>query len=94
MALSKTTWLFVVGSTCVTTPAFAQDDIQLPPVTVTATQVPTLLPDVPAGVAVITQSEIQARGYTTLSQALSAVPGLHQGHQFRGCARPYRRGSR
>jgi vitamin B12 transporter len=76
MALSKTTWLFVVGSTCVTTPAFAQDDIQLPPVTVTATQVPTLLPDVPAGVAVITQSEIQARGYTTLSQALSAVPGL------------------
>ncbi len=44
--------------------------------TVTATRVSTLLPDVPAGVTVITGEEIQARGYTTLVQALSAVPGL------------------
>jgi vitamin B12 transporter len=76
MPLSKTTWLLLVGSTCLTSPAIAQVAVQLPPVTVTATQVPTLLPDVPAGVTVITQSEIQARGYTTLAQALGAVPGL------------------
>jgi len=43
---------------------------------VTATAVPTLLPDVPAGVTIITQQDIQARGYTTLTQALAAVPGL------------------
>jgi vitamin B12 transporter len=45
-------------------------------VTVTATRVSTLLPDVPAGVTVITAADIQARGYTTLVQALSAVSGL------------------
>ncbi len=43
---------------------------------VTATAVPTLLPDVPAGVTIITQQDIQTRGYTTLTQALGAVPGL------------------
>ncbi|HQT66858.1 MAG: ligand-gated channel protein [Rhodospirillales bacterium 20-60-12] len=43
---------------------------------VTATQIPTLLPDVPAGVTVITRAEIDRRGYTTLTQALGAVPGL------------------
>lgn len=48
----------------------------VPETTVTATQVSTLLPDVPAGVTVITAAEIQARGYTTLVQALGAVPGL------------------
>ena len=35
-----------------------------------------MVPDVPAGVTVITSEEMQARGYTTLVQALSAVPGL------------------
>jgi vitamin B12 transporter len=44
--------------------------------TVTATAVPTLLADVPAGVTIITQQQIQQRGYTTLVQALAAVPGL------------------
>lgn len=48
----------------------------VPEMTVTATRVSTLLPDVPAGVTVITGEEMQARGYTTLVQALSAVPGL------------------
>jgi len=45
-------------------------------VTVTATRVSTLLPDVPAGVTVITSQEMQMRGYTTLVDALNAVPGL------------------
>jgi vitamin B12 transporter len=54
----------------------ALDNVTLPEVIVTATRVPTLLPDVPAGVTVITAHDMQARGYTTLAQALSAVPGL------------------
>jgi vitamin B12 transporter len=57
-------------------PAAAFGDGAIQQVTVTATEVPTLLPDVPAGVTVITRKDIQARGYTTLAQALSAVPGL------------------
>jgi vitamin B12 transporter len=57
-------------------PAAAFADGSIPQITVTATEVPTLLPDVPAGVTVITQQDIQARGYTTIAQALSAVPGL------------------
>ncbi|OYV44338.1 MAG: hypothetical protein B7Z75_03875 [Acidocella sp. 20-57-95] len=57
-------------------PAMAFADSPLPPMTVTATEVPTLLPDVPAGVTVITQAEMQARGDTTLVDALNAVPGL------------------
>jgi vitamin B12 transporter len=68
--------LGLLCSTLFYAPAFAQTVTALPAVTVTATQVPTLLPDVPAGVTVITQQDIQARGYTTLTQALSAVPGL------------------
>jgi vitamin B12 transporter len=68
--------LGLLCSTFCGAPAIAQTVTALPAVTVTATQVPTLLPDVPAGVTVITQQDIQARGYTTLTQALGAVPGL------------------
>ncbi len=56
--------------------AYADDGTAVPEVTVTATRVSTLLPDVPAGVTVITAAEMQQRGYTTLVQALTAVPGL------------------
>ncbi len=52
------------------------DDVAVPEVTVTATRVSTMLADVPAGVTVITAAQMQTRGYTTLVQALSAVPGL------------------
>ncbi len=63
-------------------PALAQEpapfpSAQLPDVTVTATRVPTLAERIPAGVTVITRSDIESHGYTTLVQALSAVPGLH-----------------
>jgi vitamin B12 transporter len=54
--------------------AYADDPI--PVITVTATRIPTPAQNVPAGVTVITKQEIQARGYTTLAQALNAVPGL------------------
>ncbi len=48
----------------------------LPQVVVTATRVPTELNDIPAGVTVITRQEIEERDYNTLTDALSAVPGI------------------
>jgi vitamin B12 transporter len=66
---------FLLASSFFITPALAVAN-QPDEMVVTATAVPTLLPDVPAGVTIITQNDIQARGYTTLTQALSAVPGL------------------
>ncbi|HXT81504.1 MAG TPA: TonB-dependent receptor [Acetobacteraceae bacterium] len=48
----------------------------LPDVVVTATRLPTPEADVPAGVTVVTRAEIQQRGYNTLVDALSAVPGV------------------
>jgi len=49
----------------------------LPERVVTATRIPTLIGQIPAGVSVIDRATIEARGYTTLADALSAVPGLH-----------------
>jgi len=43
---------------------------------VTATRVPTAAQNIPAGVTVITRKTIEERGYTSLVDALSAVPGL------------------
>ena len=48
----------------------------LPDVVVTPTRVPTLIDGIPAGVTVIDRNEIATRGYTTLPEALEAVPGL------------------
>lgn len=45
-------------------------------VVVTATRVPTLAERIPAGVSVVDRATIEARGYTTLTEALSAIPGL------------------
>jgi len=67
-----------------TTPTHAQDivlpsslqDTVLPESVVTATRIPTLVERVPAGVTVIDRATIEARGYSTLAEALSAVPGL------------------
>jgi vitamin B12 transporter len=67
--------LCLLASSCLVLPATAQAD-PISEITVTATQVPTLLPDVPAGVTIITRQDIDQRGYTTLTQALGAVPGL------------------
>jgi vitamin B12 transporter len=43
---------------------------------VTATRVPEKLENIPAGVTVIDRKTIEERGYTTLVDALSAVPGV------------------
>lgn len=45
-------------------------------VTVTATRVPLTADRIAAGVTVIDRSVIEAQGYTTVTEALSAVPGL------------------
>ena len=57
-------------------PATAWADGQPADIVVTATRVPTPLSQISAGVTVITNAEFAARGYTTLVQALTAVPGL------------------
>lgn len=76
MLISKSFRLCLVTTTILSTPFIARADDTAPQMTVTATQVPTLLPDVPAGVTIITQTQMQQRGDTTLVQALATVPGL------------------
>jgi vitamin B12 transporter len=59
------------------TPALAADpDTPTREIVVTATRVPTPVVDIPAGVSVIDRQIIEERGYTTLTDALSAIPGL------------------
>ncbi|MBX6742379.1 MAG: TonB-dependent receptor [Acetobacteraceae bacterium] len=57
-----------------TLPAAAQQAI--PDTVVTATRIPTPQERVPAAITVIDRQEIQERGYQTLAEALTAVPGL------------------
>lgn len=53
-----------------------QEAVRLPERVVTATRVPTLAEQIPAGVTVIDRQTIEDRGYTTLADALAAVPGM------------------
>ena len=52
------------------------DDGTLHEIVITATRVPTLEQRIPAGVTVIDRRTIEDRGYNTLADALSDVPGL------------------
>lgn len=56
-------------------PALADDTLS--PVVVTATRIPTPQADIPAGVSVVDDATINVRDYNTLTDALSAVPGIH-----------------
>ncbi len=58
-------------------PALADDTPPSREIVVTATRIPTPVLDIPAGVSVIDRQTIEERGYTTLTEALSAVPGVH-----------------
>jgi vitamin B12 transporter len=66
-----------------TTRSLAQSSAENPPpdspenLVVTATRIPSLADTIPAGVTVIDSATIAERGYVTLADALSAVPGLH-----------------
>jgi vitamin B12 transporter len=57
-------------------PFVAQADDPTPVIMVTATRIPTPVQKIPASVTIITRQEMAARGYTTVAQALTAVPGL------------------
>lgn len=58
-------------------PAAAEEPLRaLPETVVTATRIPTALDRIAAGVTVIDRETIERRGYTTLAEALSAVPGV------------------
>ncbi|MBC7634374.1 MAG: TonB-dependent receptor [Acetobacteraceae bacterium] len=66
----------LLSSSCLSAPVYAQDaDIRLPDMVITATRVPTLIERIPAGVTIITRTMIEQRGYATLAEAMSAVPG-------------------
>jgi vitamin B12 transporter len=67
---------FAAASVLLSPSQTAAQGTVLPETVVTATRVPTLVQRIPAGVTVIDRATIEARGYTTLAEALSAVPGL------------------
>jgi len=72
--------LTAAALTCVTSAqAKAADDISrpLPELVITATRIPTAPVAIPAGVNVIDRATIEQRGYNTLTQALTDIPGLH-----------------
>ncbi len=56
-------------------PALADDTLS--PVVVTATRIPTAQADIPAGVSVVDDSTMEVRDYNTLTDALSAIPGIY-----------------
>lgn len=66
--------LLLLSLPLLATPALAQT--QLPEMVVTATRVPTPIERLPAATTVIDRATIEARGYTTLAEALAAVPGI------------------
>ena len=57
-------------------PGLAQAQAPIPDTIVTGTRIPTPQERVPAAATVITRQEIEERGYQTLAEALTAVPGL------------------
>ena len=54
----------------------AQAQAPIPDTIVTGTRIPMPKERVPAAATVITRREIEERGYQTLAEALTAVPGL------------------
>ncbi len=76
----RTPLLASAAAAAIALPAFAQTQPSnlrlLPETVVTATRVATPIERLPAGVTVITRRTIEERGYRSLVDALSAVPGL------------------
>ena len=58
-------------------PLSAQAQQAIPDTIVTATRVPTPAERVPAAITVITRQDIEERGYQSLAEALTAVPGIN-----------------
>lgn len=76
----RTRLLASAAAAAIAFPAVAQTELPglrlLPETVVTATRVATPIERLPAGVTVITRQTIEERGYRSLVDALSAVPGL------------------
>jgi vitamin B12 transporter len=51
-------------------------DVPLPDTVVTASRIPTPIENIPAGVSVVDRATMETRDYTTLTDALSALPGV------------------
>ena len=60
----------------IATSAAAQDEITLPPIVVSASQVPVAASKTGSAVTVVTGEEMQARGDQTVADALRHVPGV------------------
>ena len=73
--MKHTTTLSLVAASLLATASFAQEDLGEITVT-TATQTAQKLNEVTSNVDVITAEDIEARGYTTVAQALSAIAGI------------------
>ena len=69
--------LWAPALAAIAAPALAEETTMTPETVVSATRIPTPVVDIPAGVTVIDRQTIEERGYTTLTQALAAVPGVH-----------------
>jgi vitamin B12 transporter len=69
-------WVAAFAGMTVMDTLAADPETPMHEIVVTATRVPTPVVDVPAGVSVIDRQTILQRGYTTLTDALSAVPGV------------------
>ncbi|MCS6854883.1 MAG: TonB-dependent receptor [Elioraea sp.] len=76
----RTRLLASAAAAAIAFPALAQTELPglrlLPETVVTATRVATPIERIPAGVTVIGRQAIEERGYRSLVDALSAVPGL------------------
>jgi vitamin B12 transporter len=68
-------WIPIVGAMTIAV-SVADEPQTVPETVVTATRVATPVTDIPAGVTVIDRQTIEERGYLTLTDALSAVPGI------------------
>ena len=68
--------LIALLSPIIAVSAHADDTVIQQQLVVTATRVPTPVLDIPAGVSVIDRQTIEERGYNTLAEALSAIPGV------------------
>jgi len=74
--MTKTTLSLLTATLILNTQAFA-DDIQLDTITVsTANKTSQSIQDITANVAVITSAEIEDKGYTTVTEALSSIAGI------------------
>ena len=68
-------WIPTVGAMTIAV-SVADEPQTVPETVVTATRIATPVTDIPAGVTVIDRQTIEERGYLTLTDALSAVPGI------------------